>query len=290
MDPRAYLLYPETIFLANDFLRCTVVSPCFYKYSVAGNDFFVCDNRLGIWNDKGKDFWAVLCARRTGVGADGVLLLESDPSADFRMRYLNSDGGEVEMCGNGARAISHFASLLEIAPKNPPYYTFTTTRSTYRSMVEGTSVQVEMTELLDIGAIDVSDWVEENLFLDGWYLNTGVPHVVFIVEDVKDVEIAEIAPAMRYDSRFIAAANINFAQVTGDKILLRTYERGVEGETLACGTGATAAAVMVSRLLDLEGEFEVVMPGGSLWITVKNNERWLKGLVQIIYRGELCLK
>ena len=78
-------------------------------------------------------------------------------------------------------------------------------------------------------------------------------------------------------------------QVTGDKILLRTYERGVEAETLACGTGATAAAVMVSRLLDIEGEFEVVMPGGSLWITVKNNERWLRGPVNQLFKGELCL-
>lgn len=266
-----------------------MASPCFYKYSVAGNDFVVVDNRQGNWNGVDQQAWAKLCARRTGIGADGVLLLESDSQQDFRMRYLNSDGREVEMCGNGARAISHFAKHLQIEPAHQPFYSFATSGSIYHSQVTGVDVQLEMTELKDIGMIDVSDWVEENLFIDGWYLNTGVPHVVFLVPSIQEISVVELAPAMRYDARFAAGANINFVQVTGDKILLRTYERGVEAETLACGTGATAAAVMVSRLLDIEGEFEVVMPGGSLWITVKNNERWLRGPVNQLFKGELCL-
>lgn len=204
------------------------------------------------------------------------------------MRYLNSDGGEVEMCGNGSRALAHFASLLQIMPQHPPYYSFSTLRASYQALVEEHSVSVQMTELEDFGVIDISDWVEAHGFIEGLYLNTGVPHVVFLVEDVNAVEVMKIAPSMRYDERFFSGSNINFAQVAGNKILLRTYERGVEDETLACGTGATAAAVMVSKLLDLEGEFEVEMPGGSLWITVKNNERWLKGPVHLIFKGELC--
>lgn len=268
-----------------------MVNPCFYKYSVAGNDFLLFDNRQGEYSDRPKTFWASLATRRLGVGADGIILLEKSDSSDFHMRYFNSDGGEVEMCGNGSRAISHFAKQLGIIPITPPYYTFSTYRSIYHSLVEDNNVvSVEMTELEDLGTIDVSDWVEEYSFLEGWYLNTGVPHVVFLVEDVSTVDVEGISPRLRHDDRFYSGANINYAQVTGDKILLRTFERGVEGETLACGTGATAAAVMVSKLLDIEGEFEVVMPGGSLWIKLENNRRWLKGPVQIIYRGELCLK
>lgn len=254
----------------------------FHKYSATGNDFIVLDNREGLFSYD-KTLWQKLCQRRTGIGADGVLFLENSTKADFKMVYLNADGNEVAMCGNGSRALIHFASELEVTQKNKGLYSFETFNGVYfgRS-TSAESVEVEMTELYDQGKIDISDLFSAKNCL---YLNTGVPHCIYEVDDVDQLELKKLGEKIRYDKRFDEGTNVNFFQkLSSNTLKLRTYERGVEDETLACGSGALAAAVAFSQFYGKVEKVEIKQPGGTLIIGL-TPKYTLRGKVQKIYSG-----
>ncbi len=257
----------------------------FYKYSATGNDFIALDNRDNLYDQNDSKLWQKLCSRRTGIGADGVLLLENSNESDFKMAYINSDGSIGEMCGNGARTIVAFARSLGVTPTCENYYVFSTACGVYSGeYLADKHYKVEMTELYDIDTIDVGDLVNG----EGLYLNTGVPHAVFRVENLKNYDVVNTGRTIRNDSRFERGTNVNFFEVLGvDHIALRTYERGVEDETLACGTGATAAAVTCQRLLGMGSVIIVEMPGGTLTISEINGKRFLSGAVDKVFEGTI---
>ena len=222
----------------------------FHKLTGAGNDFVAMDNRDGRLPADGPERAELirrLCARRTGVGADGVLLIESPRGdADFRMRYYNSDGGEAETCGNGARCIARFANLLGIVEDSAA---FETEAGPYRAVIRPDAVRVSMG---DVEALKLDIPVEVPGLFSGTvdFANSGVPHAVIRFDDVERVDVVGIGRPVRHDALFApAGTNVNFIAVNGgaNRITIRTYERGVEDETLACGTGCIASAVVAAH-------------------------------------------
>jgi len=213
----------------------------FVKMHGAGNDFIMVDDRGLTFPVDDSHFIRRIAARSTGIGCDGVILLQPSETADVRMRFMNPDGSEVDMCGNGARCIAQLAFSLGCVPAR---MTIETQAGQVHAVVSGDDVCLELTppsdlELdLDLGLDATSDFV-----------NTGVPHVVVWVDDVQAVDLIKLGRATRHHVRFAPqGTNANFAKVEPDGTLtVRTYERGVEAETLACGTGATAAALVAAR-------------------------------------------
>lgn len=259
----------------------------FYKYSATGNDFIIVDNRKGEFSLE-KSFWASLCARNTGIGADGVLLVENHPSLDFSMRYLNADGGEVSMCGNGARAISHFCHHV-LKLKFESHYQFMTKAGEHHSWVEADKVKIKLPEVKDVGTISLEGLVTCRHHL---FANTGVPHAVFEVGEVDSQDVQTLGARVRYNPRFKEGSNANFYEVVGpSKIRLRTYERGVEGETLACGTGAVASAVCFHHFHPENNNqvVEIETYGGVLFIELASDLSWatLEGEVRCLFKGEV---
>lgn len=217
----------------------------FVKYQGAGNDFVVIDVR-GLGDFALSDAQvAFLCDRRLGVGADGLMTLGCDSlGGDFFMRYWNCDGRESTMCGNGGRCISHFAHSLGLGVDGS--LTFNAVDGWHSaSMVSGSVVRLQM--------VDVRGY--EKLGEGRWFLNTGSPHYVELVDDVDALDLASVAPSLRYEYD----SNVNFVEASTGR--MRTWERGVEGETLACGTGATAVAMV----LFLEG----ARSGASVELTTR---------------------
>jgi len=232
----------------------------FTKMNGAGNDFVVMDNRdhtLHLTEQNIVD----LCDRHRGVGADGVLLVESpDGEADLRMRYYNSDGREAEMCGNGARCFARYAARL--LPGDPAQLSFTTPAGIIRATLEGELVTVTMS-----GASDYRDpqWLNIGDKVCVHFINTGVPHAVVFVADTEAVPLTEWGAALRGHEDFAPrGTNANFAQVLSAQLLrLRTYERGVEAETLACGTGVCAAALLHHIATGASSPISVSVRGGE---------------------------
>ena len=213
----------------------------FTKMHGAGNDFIVVDDRDRSFPVDDHEFIAGICARRNGVGSDGVILLQPSDCADLRMRFINPDGGEVEMCGNGARCFARKAYNLGAVPAA---MTIETMAGPVRAEVFGEQIRLELTDPADL-QIDLDlglDWPSD-------FVNTGVPHVVAWVDDVQAVDLVTMGRAIRYHEHFSpAGTNANIAKVEADgSLTVRTYERGVEGETLACGTGAAAVGVLAAR-------------------------------------------
>jgi diaminopimelate epimerase len=213
----------------------------------AGNDFVVVDNRRNAVpeGEKRARFIERVCHRRLSIGADGVLLVENAPGAHFRMRYYNSDGGEAEMCGNGGRCIARYAFLHGIAPADME---FLTVAGRHEAHVRGTSVKLGMTDPHSLRLNLCVPLTDRARTLH--VLNTGVPHAVEIVDDVGSVEIVRVGREIRNHEEFRpAGTNANFiTPINRNSFAIRTYERGVEDETLACGTGTTAAAILGSIL------------------------------------------
>mgnify|MGYP000067468314 CR=1 FL=1 len=257
----------------------------FKKLSATGNDFIVIDNTNFKVSAENKGLWGKLCARRTGIGADGVLLIEPSEVADFRMRYINADGGEVEMCGNGARAISYAYAQLHPEKKE---LTFQTMNSVYKSDVrQQPAISIEMNELSEKNSIRIDD-LEQNKH--SLYLNTGVPHCIFDVDDVNSIDVNRAGAAVRYNSRFKNGTNVNFiTKRSSTSFEIRTYERGVEDETLSCGTGITAAAIAFREFYTKETEISVISRGGTLNVVFKDESVFLKGLVEHVYSGECII-
>jgi diaminopimelate epimerase len=257
----------------------------FIKYSGSGNDFVIIDNRNESFLLSAKEVIRV-CKRREGIGADGVVYLNnSSQGHDFSIQIFNADGSEAEMCGNASRSVVHYA-YNDLKLKTSTKYTFDTMNGVYYGEILGDEVKIKMTELYDVDAIDVSDLSTKASL----YLNTGVPHTVLQVNNVDDIKIEELGSVIRYDSRFPSGTNVGFFEVVKSEeqsIKLRVYERGVEAETLCCGTGIMAAAITCSKKLGWIGEIKVVARGGVLKAIVnqKLDDLYFQGIVQPIYKG-----
>ncbi len=232
----------------------------FTKMNGAGNDFVMIDNRAGEVRLETEQIVRI-CDRHSGVGADGILLLEKGSNgADFRMRYYNRDGGEAEMCGNGARCFARFANKVANAPAK---VSFQTPAGLIRGELHGEEVTLQMSEPKDL-RLDV-DLVASGVKEHVHFINSGVPHVVVPVAKIEDVDVRKRGAALRYHKEFSpAGANANFIEKAGPKkILVRTYERGVEDETLACGTGVVASALVFGAMEKVDGPISVIVRSGS---------------------------
>jgi diaminopimelate epimerase len=232
----------------------------FTKMNGAGNDFVMIDNRAGDVRLQPEQIVRI-CDRHRGVGADGILLLEKGSNgADFRMRYYNRDGGEAEMCGNGARCFARFANKVAGAPER---ISFQTPAGLIGARLHGDLVTLNMSDPTDLRLnlrlqIDGEDAVVH-------YINSGVPHVVVPVARLDVVHVFTQGAAIRRHKKFSPqGANVNFIEKRGaQKILVRTYERGVEDETLACGTGVVASALIFAVTEKVDGPVSVTVRSGS---------------------------
>src|SRR5213592_4621914 len=232
----------------------------FAKMNGAGNDFVMIDNRAGNVQLSAEQI-AKICDRHRGVGADGVLLVEpATNSADFRMRYYNSDGGEAEMCGNGARCFARFVEKVADARKK---VSFETPAGIIAAQLEGELVTLHMSEPTDLQLNVTLAVGYENKIIHS--VNTGVPHVVIPVVNIEEIDVLHEGAAIRRHEMFSPkGANVNFLERRGgNKIAIRTYERGVEGETLACGTGVVASALIFAAHENANGPITVIARGGD---------------------------
>lgn len=232
----------------------------FWKMHGASNDFILIDDRDCTFPAAGRGWLAGIAARRTGVGCEGVILIQPSGKADFRMRFYNPDGGEVEMCGNGARCVARLANELGVAPQK---MTIDTVAGILQAEAMGDSVRLGMTKPFDM-------LLEKKLSGDNPLvystLNTGVPHVVVVVDDLDECDVMALGNMIRYHQDFApAGTNVNFIKVTGENSLrIRTYERGVEAETLACGTGMVAASLIAAKLGLVDSPVNITPASGDV--------------------------
>ena len=258
----------------------------FCKYQGTGNDFILIDNREGGLEDRlTKEQIAHLCDRRFGIGADGLMLLSREEEGDFRMIYYNSDGGESTMCGNGGRCLVAFAHRAGIKKNR---YRFRAVDGIHDAILDAN--QVSLTMMRPKGYRKLAE--------DTYWIDTGSPHYVLFSEtSVSDLDVYEQGKKLRYSKEFesIGGTNVNFVNQLGDRYLrVRTYERGVEDETLSCGTGVTACAYVKLLLADQVNGSEVILEtaGGQLSVSVeefgKENEVvWLKGPAEFVFEGKV---
>lgn len=232
----------------------------FTKMNGAGNDFVMIDNRAGRVRLTPEQIVRI-CDRHRGVGADGILLLEPATNrADFRMRYYNRDGGEAEMCGNGARCFARFANMIANAKEK---FSFETPAGVIGAELRGNLITLQMSPPSDLRlGMPIQVEGEETRV---HYINSGVPHVVVPVSRADMVHVRERGAAIRYHKMFSPrGANVNFIEKRGPKqIAIRTYERGVEDETLACGTGVVASALIFAATENVDGPIGVLVRGGD---------------------------
>ena len=264
----------------------------FSKLSGCGNDFIIIDNRTGLLEDAGGGEFAVrVCSRKMSVGADGLILIEpSQKGADFRWRFFNADGSPAGMCGNGARCAARFAHGAGIAGEE---MTFETGAGLIRARIMGDRVNIQITEPSDLRTGMPLSLAGGTLTVHS--IDTGVPHAVVSVPDVEGIDVVALGREIRHHPAFSpAGANVNFvSRLAGGDLVNRTYERGVEDETLACGTGSVAAALVLS--LENGGRSPVrVRTRSGGWLTVhyrKADDRFtdvfLEGDARIVCRGEL---
>lgn len=257
----------------------------FYKYQGTGNDFVILDNRDGAYSNLTTEQVHRLCDRKFGVGADGLMLLNGHPAYDFEMVYYNADGKEGSMCGNGGRCLVKFASHMGITA---PSYRFIATDGPH-------DAKIDEKGMVSLKMKDVDMVTVEN---DHTILNTGSPHYVRFVTGIKNLDVVQEGRAIRYGAVFKKEGiNVNFAEQLGeDSIFVRTYERGVEDETLSCGTGVTAAAISLRPNPGGFNAVKVATPGGNLSVTfdaVDNGQAfrnvWLTGPAELVYKGEITL-
>lgn len=257
----------------------------FFKYHGAGNDFVLIDNRNGNISLSTEEI-AFLCDRHLGIGGDGLMLLETIPNYDFYMRYYNADGSEVGMCGNGGRCISLFAHHLGVGSLEKK---FMAKDGEHHATIisDNGSLGVVKVKLIDVLDIDI----ESN---DVVTLNSGVPHYVRFTEDIDAIDIMTEGSAVRYSPKYKprGGINANFVSVKDGKLYIRTYERGVEGETLACGTGATASVIAsyVTKRIDAL-TYPIITKGGELTIGFDSDFKnvTLTGEAVRVFKGEIEL-
>ncbi|MBQ4821200.1 diaminopimelate epimerase [Aquimarina sp. MMG016] len=255
----------------------------FYKYQGTGNDFVIIDNRNKILSKNNTKLFARLCDRKFGIGADGLMLLElpENEEDDFTMVYFNADGNESSMCGNGGRCLVAFAAFLGVIDNKA---TFTAIDGKHHAEIKDGLVYLQMQDVLEIETYD------SHLFLD-----TGSPHHVAMVENLSDYDVAKEGRAIRNGAPYFeAGSNVNFVEKkNGNVFAVRTYERGVEDETLSCGTGVTAVALsMHATKLTNDEEVSVQTQGGELKVTFRKEEDGYKNVFLIgpakqVFKGEI---
>jgi len=254
----------------------------FYKYEGTGNDFVMVDNRALIFPKEDYALVKHLCDRRFGIGGDGLILLENDVDADFKMVYYNSDGNQSSMCGNGGRCIVGFAKQLGLISDHAVF-----------SAVDG----IHHASIIDDGivSLQMSDVTTINRQPDYVFLNTGSPHHVTMVDDLSKVDVKIQGSQIRYGQLYGAAgSNVNFVKQSDDaSFAIRTYERGVEDETLSCGTGATAVAIAMHALGKTSANSIVIfVEGGKLEVSFVNegnaySDVCLKGPATFVFKGSV---
>ena len=257
----------------------------FHKYQGTGNDFVVLDNRNMEYQALSTKQVRFLCDRRFGIGADGLMILNQKNGYDFEMTYYNADGGESSMCGNGGRCLVKFANDLGIK------------REMYRFVAVDGEHEAEI-DLDGVVSLRMQDVKGIKHFHGDFKLNTGSPHYVKMVSDVMDYDVFKKGREIRYSSMFAdEGINVNFVeQKEDDEIIVRTYERGVENETLSCGTGVTAAALVCYHNENGFNEVTVITRGGKLTIEYDrvNDDTyeniWLCGPAEKVFEGAIELE
>ncbi len=261
----------------------------FTKMCATGNDFIVVDNRDKIIEDV-HAFSKHVCERRFGIGADGVLLLENSEKADFKMRIINADSTEAEMCGNGARCIARFAQQLKLVSKRT---CFETIAGIIEAEAANNNIRLKMSNLCDMKLNIQLEVNGKNQTVH--YIDTGVPHTILHFDNIENVDVASLGALIRYHKYFSPrGTNVDFVSINNnDSLNMRTYERGVEGETYACGTGAVASGAISYAIGKVKRmPISVKVKGGSLKVNLHYNKGafsdvFLEGDAQIIYKGEL---
>lgn len=254
----------------------------FFKYQGAGNDFVMLDDR-NIRYDLDQAQIAKICNRHFGVGADGLILLRQDEQADFRMVYYNADGRESTMCGNGGRCIAQFAYDLQVVKSSD--MTFFAIDGLHHAKILDHAVALQM---VDVG--------EVQKYPTHYFLNTGSPHHVAFVEALDELDVKTKGKQIRYGAPYFEnGSNVNFVEIQDNILVIRTYERGVEDETLACGTGVTAAAIVAyEQQLITDLPIKVKALGGNLEVNFEKVNQtyrkvWLTGPAKFVFEGIIDL-
>jgi len=256
----------------------------FYKYQGTGNDFVILNNLDGLYTDLSTEIIEKLCHRRFGIGADGLMLLNKHAGYDFEMKYYNADGRESSMCGNGGRCLTRFANDMGILKTE---YTFLAIDGVHEASLETDGMV----------ALKMKN-VEQIKQLQGDYiLDTGSPHYVQVLDNVMDLDVYKLGANIRNSREFAQEGiNVNFVEETAqrDKIRVRTYERGVEAETLSCGTGVTAAALVCSHNDNGFNRVEVETRGGRLAVEYdriddRYENIWLIGPAEKVFEGTVTV-
>ena len=256
----------------------------FYKYEGTGNDFVMIDNRQGLFPVDDIKQIEHLCDRRFGVGADGLILLENDSESDFKMVYFNSDGNQSTMCGNGGRCIVAFAKKLNIIQN----------QTTFRAIdgLHHAAITADGTVALQMKNVETIKGTPEYVFLD-----TGSPHHVEMVSDLKKHDVNQKGAEIRYSDLYgNSGSNVNFVeQINENTFAIRTYERGVEDETLSCGTGATAVAIAMRKIgKTTSNDININVEGGKLTVSFLLKDSvysnvFLKGPAKFVYEGIISI-
>jgi diaminopimelate epimerase len=252
----------------------------FYKFQGTGNDFVIIDNRQSMFSKDDTKLIAFLCDRKFGIGADGLILLENDPEFDFKMAYYNADGRESTMCGNGGRCIVAFAKYLNIIKEKAG---FNAVDGYHTAIISGENVSLQMKDVTDISI------KSNSVFLD-----TGSPHHVQIINNLKDFEVKTEGAKLRYGIYGKKGSNINFVeQESNSSFYVRTYERGVEDETLSCGTGVTAVAIAMHKTDKTQAKKVAIETlGGTLQVEFEVMDNlytnvFLTGPAKLVFKGEI---
>lgn len=256
----------------------------FFKYHGTGNDFILLDNRQGLYSQLTTAQIYFLCDRHFGIGADGLMLLSTQEGFDFRMTYFNSDGSESTMCGNGGRCITAFAASLGLVNEAAK---FVAIDGPHEAKLLGGQIELHMK---NVHGIQVNETYS--------FLDTGSPHYVHEIEDVRDVDVRKEGALIRYSPRFKEeGVNVNFVEtLKPNELFVRTYERGVEDETLSCGTGVTACALHHIRERFGTQQVQVKTLGGDLLVRCENEdgqhfeEIWLCGPATLVFEGDIDIE
>jgi len=264
------------------FLIYQAVQFDFFKYQGTGNDFIMIDNRRNELPKNDTKLVAKLCDRKFGIGADGLILLENDEMSDFKMVYYNSDGNQGSMCGNGGRCIVAFAKSLEVIENDA---NFSASDGLHHAEIDGDLVSLRMGDVKEIREKP-----------DYFFLNTGSPHHVQLVSGLDDFDVYSEGKRLRYGLYGEKGSNINFVEQKSDDLFaIRTYERGVENETLSCGTGVTAVALAMHHSGELKGnEAKIKAMGGNLKVRFETNGGTYRNIVLIgpaeqVFKGKIEL-
>ncbi len=254
----------------------------FDKYQGTGNDFIILDNRNGEFSNLNTKQIHQLCNRRFGIGSDGLMLLNIKTGYDFEMVYFNADGLPGSMCGNGGRCMIRYVANMG---RHQYTYRFWASDGAHEA-------EIDMHNLVRLKMNDVNTVEEHSSYI---FLDTGSPHIVKFANDIMNVDVIETGKEIRYSKKYLQdGVNVNFVESTGeDSIFVRTYERGVEDETLSCGTGVTAAALVSAHNPLGFNQVNIETPGGNLSVefTKLNDQQfeniWLCGPAEFVYTGEI---